>query len=104
MLLPTVRAFADPGDVVITLTIPAAKVADFRAGFLAEKPVPQIQQEVEGVPQWDDEDETIPTMVNQYTEKQWFTLNLINYAKKIYRRGKNKLATQAAVIDNDVMQ
>jgi len=95
-LTVTKMALADPGDVIITFTIPAAKVADFRAGFLAECPNSDTAI--------DDSDPNNLIETPKYTDKEWFKLQLLEYAKKIYRRGKNKLATESAIIDNNVMQ
>ncbi|HEB28384.1 MAG TPA: hypothetical protein ENI05_11525 [Porticoccus sp.] len=52
-----------PGDVVINFTIPAAKVDDFKAGFLAKAPIPLIESS-ESTPE-------LRIMVPQYTAKQW---------------------------------
>ena len=89
-------AIAAPGDVTITLTIPAAKVADFRVGFLAICPNNETVE--------DSNDPNI--LVPKYTDKQWIKVQLLNYIKSIYRRGKYKLANEAMVveIDNDVIQ
>ncbi len=88
-------AFAAPGDVVITLTIPAAKVADFRTGFLAAKPVPRIL---------DISDPNNPVMVNSMTDKEWFTKVLRDYAITIYNRGKARLVQEAVTYDPDIME
>ena len=76
-LLP---ALADPGDVVITLTIPAEKVADFRAGFLERRPIR-----------------------GNYTEKEWIKKIVLDYILSIYRAGKQSLAVKTAVADPNVI-
>ncbi len=86
-------AYAAPGDVEITLVIPAAKVADFSAGFLAKLPIPMI------------EDPANPgTMIPEYTAKQWIREWLRRQAIRAYRHGKQLLATQAAITDPNVIQ
>ncbi len=89
----TAILYAASGDVVITLTIPADKVADFSAGFLAKCPIPMI------------EDPASPgDMIPQYTEKQWITKWLRRQAIRTYRHGKIKLAQDAAIADPNVIQ
>ncbi len=73
-------AFADPGDVTITITIPAAKVADFQAGFLRVYPKPA---DVNGV--------------SPYTDKQWLKKIVTNLLTETYKRGKKRLAIDAAL-------
>jgi hypothetical protein len=85
--------YAAPGDVEITLIIPAAKVADFSAGFLAAVPIPLITdpEDLEG------------EMIPQYTAKQWITEWLRREAVRAYRHGKKKLAIEAAITDPNVL-
>lgn len=82
----------DPSDVVITITIPGAKVQEFRTGFLAMCPVPTIQ---------DPNDPA--TIIPQFTEKQWIKEWIIRDLKRAYRHGKRKLAREAAQIDDEVI-
>ncbi len=81
-----------PGNVTITLIIPAAKVADFSAGFLAKCPIPMIEDP-------ENPGDTIP----QYTAKQWITEWLRQQAIRAYRHGKIKLAQDAAIIDPNML-
>ena len=83
--------YAAPGDVVITLTIPAAKVADFQAGFLAKCPIPMIE-DANGI--------TTP----KYTPKRWIKEWIRRKVTEAYRHGKISLAKQAAVVDPNVLQ
>lgn len=90
-----------PGDVVITLVIPAAKVADFSAGFLAKCPIPLIYD-----PTWipDPNDYGLPPQIPEYTPKQWIKEWLRRQAVRAYRHGKIKLAQDAAIADPNVIQ
>ena len=77
----------------ITITIPNAKLNEFKTGFLAQLPIPQVPIE-------EDSEE----MENAYTELQWFKKHLIEYAILEYRRGKTKLAREAAEIDTNILE
>ncbi len=94
--------YAGPGDVTITLRIPAAKVADFKAGFLAMCPVPTISD-----PNWVD-DPNDPNdfrpMIPEFTEKQWIKEWIRRDLFRAYRHGKQKLARQAAQMDKDIIE
>ena len=94
-------AFAAPGDVVITLVIPAAKVADFSAGFLAKVPIPLIAD-----PDWIPDPNTYEPWprVPEYTPKQWITEWLKRQAIRAYRHGKIKLAQETAIADPNAIQ
>ncbi len=72
--------YAAPGDVVITFTIPASKLNDFRAGFLRARPIR-----------------------GNYTEKQWIKKIIWDHVFGIYSRGKLDLAKEAAVIDPNII-
>ena len=83
-------ALAQPVDVIITFTIPAAKLADFRAGFLKAKPIQ-----------------------GNYTEKQWIKEVGRAYLVSIYEQGKQMIkdgigtaaiAAAGIVIDPNVIQ
>ena len=87
------------GPITVTKKIPDAKLADFRAGFLAKIPVPQIQD-----PDWvDPEDGTPPDMINAYSDLQHFANVLEDYYKQVHFTGKKWLAKQATVIDDDII-
>ena len=85
-------ALAAPGDVVITFTIPAAKVADFSAGFLREVPIPLIRDPA-------DPNQIIP----MFTPKQWIKEWMRQQAMKKYRIGNIDLAKDAAVYGPNAM-
>ena len=95
-LVPVV--FGAPGDVTITLVIPAAKVADFQAGFLAKCPIPLIVN-----PDYDPNDPESPRRIEQYTPKQWITEWLKGKAMRAYRQGKTILAKRTAIVDPNVI-
>ena len=87
------------GPITVTKKIPDAKLADFRAGFLAKIPVPQIQD-----PDWvDPEDGTPPDMINAYGDLQHFANVLEAYYKQVYYTGKKRLAKLSAIIDDGVI-
>jgi len=75
----------------ITLVVPDNKLAEFRLGFLAAYPVP--------VPMIDN-----PEGSPEYTELEWFRVWLKQRALEAYIQGKKKLATQAVVIDREVIE
>ena len=97
-----VNAFAAPSDVTITLRIPAAKVADFKEGFLAMCPVPTISD-----PNWvndpNDPNDFRP-MIPEFTEKQWIKEWIRRDLFRAYRHGKQKLARQAAQMDKGIIE
>ena len=98
MAYPIIRpVFAAPGDVEITLVIPAAKVADFSAGFLAKVPIPMIEDPA-STPE-----NPLPN-IPQYTAKQWIREWLRRQALRAYRHGKIKLAQDVAVVDPNAIQ
>lgn len=68
-----VVALADPGDLVIEIVIPAAKLSEFRVGFLEACPI-------EG----------------DYTEKQWVKKVADDHLRAIYAQGKEQIARKAA--------
>lgn len=94
-------ALIAPGDVEIILVIPAAKVADFSAGFLAKLPIPMIEDPAF----FADPNSVGPVpMIPQYTPKEWITEWLRRQAMRAYRHGKVKLAQDAAIFDPNVIQ
>lgn len=64
----------------ITFNIPDNKLAAFKTGFLEEWPTPDGMSDNEWIKQWGKE---------QYIDA--------------YKRGVRKLATKAALIDNDII-
>jgi len=92
----------DPPDVVIEITIPGAKVQEFRIGFLAMCPVPMIED-----PNWIDDPNDpndVPAIIPQYTEKKWIKVWIIRDLKRAYNHGKDKLAKQTAIKDPNVIE
>ncbi len=85
-------AYAAPGDVTITFTIPAAKVADFSAGFLKKVPIPLIEDPGNS-----------GQMIDEFTPKQWIKEWLRRQAMRAYRFGKLDLAKDAAIYDPNAM-
>ena len=73
-------------DVIITITIPDAKVSEFRTGFLARRPVTL-------------DENGDPVM----TDKDWFKFCIIEWAKEECNKGNLKLANENAVISNSLM-
>ena len=86
-------------DVIITHTIPDAKVVEFSAGFLAKCPIPQIP-DPEWIPGFVGEPQP---MINEYTPKEWITEWMRRDVIRAYRHGKKLLAEQAAIIDEDII-
>ena len=66
-------------DFTVTFTIPEDKLVEFSAGFLKRHPIPL-----------DEEGE--PTM----GPAAWFKQIMRNYLIKVYRSGKDIIATEAA--------
>ena len=97
VLTGTVQA----ADLVITIVIPEAKVADFRAGFLAKDPVPLIK-DISYVLDPNDPNDFVP-FIPQYTEKKWITRWIRLKLLRAYYYGKDRLAKQAAIKDPDVI-
>lgn len=71
----------------ITLTIPDAKFEDFKEAFLKVNPIP----------------ENADTQLPLFTENAWIKEWIKRILKKRYRQGKEQLAREAAVIDNDII-
>ncbi len=95
-------AIAAPGDVIITLRIPAAKVADFAAGFLAKCPIPIIE-DPDYILDPNDPNDRVPIIL-QYTPKQWFKEWIRRDVMRAYRHGKILLAKQVAIVDPNAIQ
>jgi len=79
--------------MIFSITIPDEKLTEFKNGFLAQCPIPQVHTS--------EEDETLK---DEYTPIQWFKKKLIEYAMLEYRRGKTKLARAAAQIDGNILE
>ncbi len=73
--------------MIISFTIPADKLDEFKAGFLQAHPVPL-------------DDGGVPEM----TEIQWFKKWFISRVFIEYRRGKLMLAQNNVVIDKDILE
>jgi hypothetical protein len=70
----------------LTLKIKTSNIPIFKPAYEADNPI-----EV-------DEGEPIPTF------EEWLKLDLYNYLLKQYRRGLTKLAKQAQVIDENIVE
>ncbi len=79
----------------LILTIPDNKVQDFKAGFLAQLPVPTKTRDDQGNP--------IPAEP-LHSDLEWITLRIREWAISRYKDGKGKLAKEAAIIDKDIIQ
>ena len=91
-------AYAAPGDVTITFTIPAAKVADFKAGFLARCPIRMIED-----PNKLDASASVP----EFTDKDWHKWVgkwSSQEVWRVYDQGVKLLAKKTAVTDPNVIQ
>ena len=69
--------------------------------FCRERAIPQIQEEIDGVPQTN-EDGT-PKMVDQYTPEEHIRLFLVECAKRVILRGRNKLVLDGDPIDQTTL-
>ena len=71
-------------DLVITVTIPSAKVAAYRTKFLKAQPIPLVPD-----PEWvDPEDGSEAPMIAEFTAAQWFKEFLRRQVAKQLRRGE----------------
>ncbi len=93
---------ADPGDVIITIKIPAAKVAEFRAGFLREHPVPIIPDPAY-ILDVNDPNDFVP-WINKYTDKQWFKKVILRYINTEVKNGNDKIAKETANNDSNIAE
>jgi hypothetical protein len=66
----------------VTITIPNAKLNEFKTGFLKENPVPI------------DEETGLPAM----TEIQWLKAWIIGELKREYASGKRRIAIESSVV------
>ena len=94
--------FVHAADVTITITIPSEKVADFAAAMEAYMPVPIIDDPAFVDDPNDPFDE--PGRVPAMTQKQWLKKKIMWFIKSIYRKGKIKIAQQAAIVDPNIVQ
>ena len=72
----------------ITITIPDAKLTEFKSGFLKRQPVPV------------DNDTGEPEMSENAWIKEWVKQQLLHY----YKSGKKQLAQEAASIDQNIVE
>jgi hypothetical protein len=72
----------------VTITIPDAKLAEFKVGFLKCNPVPT------------DEDTGDPLFTEDAWMKEWARREYL----KMYSRGKRQIATETATLDNDIVE
>lgn len=83
-------------DIVISKTIPSAKVANFRAGFLRALP------NTEMVPNPASTEKNPLPDIPKYTDKEWFIEVIFGYAMREYREGIKLLAQDAIIVDEDI--
>ena len=101
LLIVILAGFAHAADVTITITIPSDKVADFSAAMEAYMPVPLVPD-----PSFVDDPNNpndVAAMIPSMNQKSWLKVKLIGFIKKIYLRGKTKLAAEAAVVDPEIV-
>ena len=80
-------------DVILTQKIPGDKVAILAPWFLAERPIPQIED-----PRNPDE------MIDEYTLKEWVNICQLENIRLICRRGKQRLHLAAQdPFDNSIV-
>ena len=89
-------------DVTITITIPEAKVADFVSAMEAYMPIPLVPDPTFIDDPNDPNDSA--ALLPEYTQRNWLKLKLVGFIKEIYRKGKLKLAIQAAIVDPDIVE
>lgn len=77
----------------ITIDIPDDKLEEFKAGFLKRHPIPEGT--IEGV---DEDGNPTVTLTGQPAmgPAAWFKQIMRNYLIKVYRSGKDMLASEAA--------
>ncbi len=87
-------AYAAVGDLAITIIIPAAKVDEFKTGFLDKHPVPL---EI-------DENDPNGIWIPRYTDKQWLKLWMKKQMTKAYLQGKQKILNESVIIDPNIIE
>jgi len=78
----------------ITITIPNAKLDEFRSGFLITCPIPLVNAAESGDP---------PDMVPEMNDKAWLKKVIRLHLFDLYRQGKRQLAKEAELIDEGVI-
>ena len=101
MMIIVLTGTIQAADLVITIVIPEAKIAEFRAGFLAKDPVPLIK-DISYVLDPNNPSDFVP-FIPKYTEKQWIHRWIRLKLFRAYSYGKDKLAKLAATKDKDVI-
>ena len=102
LLIAIVSTHAIAADVVITITIPSDKVADFSAAMEAYIPIPLVP-DPDFVDDPNDPDD-VPAMVPEMTQKKKLREIVWNLLFKIYKRGKDILKKQETVYDPNVIE
>ena len=108
VLLLIMAGSLQAADVVITITIPEAKVAEVQEALFTYMPNSQTKLDpvwIAANPDWE-ADGLEPDQIPKYTAKQWFKQILIDFLKRCYRKGKIKIASEAAnqTIDPNALQ
>jgi len=70
----------------LSVEIPSENVADAKLGFLAT--LPNELKDTEGDP--------------LYTDKEWIEVCIKKYIRRIYKKGKNIIANNAAIVNIDI--
>ena len=85
-------------DVEITITIPAAKVQDFRTAFLVYLPIPTVEV-------YDPNEPGVAIATEpKYGEKVWIKRCIIDWLKRCYRKGKIKISQQTTITDPNIVE
>ena len=102
LLIVILAGFAHAADVTITITIPSAKVADFSAAMEAYMPIPLVPDPT-FVDDPNDPSDTA-ALVPSMSQKNWLKVKLMGFIRAVYRKGKIRLAHQAAVVDPNIVE
>lgn len=85
-------------DLVITLTVPEAKISIAKEGYF--KLYPNV--ETKDDPEWvDPEDGSEPDQIPAYTDLEWFKEHLRRMVVRDVRRGLQVLANEEVVVAAD---
>lgn len=91
LILVTVAVSVD--YIEITFRLPIAKAQEFLSGFLAMEPIPT------------DADPNDPNiLIPQYTSKEWIKECGKRYYMRVYRNGKDRLASATAIKDPNIFE
>lgn len=89
-------ALAATGDFVVAFVIPAADVAEFKAGFLARCPNTETFVDPNSDP-------NLPRVyLPKYTDEEWISEKVWRLTERIYRQGIERLAKKTAVVKPNI--